>query len=60
MNNQHHTENYSEWYFIPALIVGIITGWLVWGSIAAVIIGAVLGLLTAGFWVNVVQKSEEA
>lgn len=60
MDNHQHTENYNEWYFVPSLIVGVLTGWIVWGTLAAVIIGAVLGLLTAGFWVNVVQKREEA
>ena len=60
MKDTQNTKNYNSYYYVPALICGVFTGWIVWGTIGYIILGAVLGLLTAGFWVNVVQKSEEA
>ncbi|MEJ7780630.1 MAG: hypothetical protein WKF68_13695 [Daejeonella sp.] len=59
--SNHKTTNYNSYYLIPALICGVLTGWIVTGSVGYTILGAVLGLLTAGFWINVVaDKSEEA
>jgi len=61
MENHKETKNYSSYYLIPALICGILTGWVVTGSVLFTILGGVLGLLTAGFWMNVVMaNSEEA
>lgn len=59
MENQKATKSYSSYYLIPALICGILTGWVVTGSIAFTILGGVLGLLTAGFWMNVVMNNSE-
>lgn len=61
MDNHKKENNYSAYYLVPALVCGMITGWIVTGSVGYTILGAVLGLLTAGFWMNVVvNKSEEA
>ncbi len=61
MENHKATKSYSSYYLIPALICGILTGWIVTGSVGYTILGAILGLLTAGFWMNVViNKGEEA
>lgn len=61
MDNHKKNPNYSSYYLIPALIVGVLTGYIVTGSVGYTILGAVLGLLTAGFWMNVVvNKGEEA
>ncbi|MXV49626.1 hypothetical protein GS399_01475 [Pedobacter sp. HMF7647] len=55
------TKSNDSIYYILALVFGMLTAWIVTGSILWVIIGAVLGLLTAGFFVNVlVNKSDEA
>lgn len=43
-------------YFILAAIFGILTAWIVTGSFGWIIVGAILGLLTAGFYVNVLAK----
>ncbi len=59
MESPNHTKNYNSYYYIPALILGILTGWIVWGSIGYIILGAVLGLLTAAFWLNVVEHHNE-
>jgi len=59
--DNHKTKNYNSYYLIPALICGILTSWIVTGSVVYTIVGAVLGLLTAAFWINVVaDKGEEA
>ncbi len=59
--DNHKTKNYNSYYLIPALICGVLTGWIVTGSVGYTILGAVLGLLTAAFWINVVaDKGEEA
>ncbi|MEJ7694590.1 MAG: hypothetical protein WKF69_16350 [Daejeonella sp.] len=61
MENHKATKSYSSYYLIPALICGLLTGWIVTGSVGYTILGAILGLLMAGFWMNVVvNKSEEA
>ena len=59
MENNKSTNNYSSYYLIPALICGILTGYIATGSIGYTILGAILGLLTAGFWMNVVVKRGE-
>lgn len=45
-------------YFLLAVICGIATAWVVTGSITWILVGAVLGLLTAGFFVNVIVKKK--
>lgn len=59
MENHKATKSYSSYYLIPALIAGILTGWIVTGSVGYTILGGVLGLLTAGFWMNVVMNNGE-
>ena len=59
MENHKATPNYNSYYLIPALICGMLTGWIVTGSIGYTVLGAILGLLTAGFWANVVVKNGE-
>lgn len=46
-------------YVVLAVICGIATAWVVTGSFLWILVGAVLGLLTAGFFVNVILKSKE-
>ena len=61
MENHKTKNNYSSYYLVPALICGMVTGWIVTGSVGYTILGAILGLLTAGFWINVVEnRGEEA
>ncbi len=61
MENPKTQKKYTSYYLVPALICGILTGWIVTGSVGYMILGAILGLLTAGFWMNVVEnRSEEA
>jgi hypothetical protein len=53
--------NYTSYFLIPAVICGTLTGWIVTDSLGYTILGGVLGLLSAGFWMNVVaNKGEEA
>lgn len=59
MSNHKPTNNDSAYYLVPALICGILTAWIVTGSIGYMILGAILGLLTAGFWMNVVVNNGE-
>lgn len=59
MENHKITNRNSSYYLIPALICGILTGWIVTGSIGFTILGAVLGLLFAGLWMNVVENNSE-
>ena len=50
--------NYSLFYIL-AVICGILTAWVITGSLLYVLLGAVLGLLSAGFFVNVLVKDRE-
>lgn len=45
-------------YFLLAVICGVATAWVATGSIAGVFVGALLGLLIAGFFVNVIVKGK--
>ncbi|MGV3508890.1 MAG: hypothetical protein ACO1N7_06330 [Sphingobacteriaceae bacterium] len=45
-------------YFLLAAICGVATAWVVSGSILWIFIGAILGLLVAGFFVNVIVKGK--
>ena len=61
MKNHDTTEttNYSLFYIL-AVICGILTAWIVDGTILYILLGALLGLLSAGFFVNVLVKNREA
>lgn len=59
MENHKPTNNYGSYYLVPALICGVITAWIVTGSFWYMILGAILGLLSAGFWMNVVENNSE-
>ncbi len=57
----HHTEpntNYSL-YYILAIICGILTAWIISGSIPYIILGAILGWLLAVFYINVLVKDRD-
>jgi len=61
MDSNKNKTNYTSYFLIPAVICGILTGWIVTGSMGYTILGGVLGLLSAGFWMNVVaNRGEEA
>jgi hypothetical protein len=59
MENQKAKKNYSSYYIIPGLICGILTGWIFTESVGYAILGGVVGLLAAGFWMNVVMDNGE-
>ncbi|WP_036678173.1 hypothetical protein [Daejeonella oryzae] len=60
MENHDTTEkaNYSIMYIL-AVICGVLTAWVLTGSILYILLGAILGLLTAGFFKNVLMKNRE-
>ncbi len=60
MKTQNNHRTYNAYYVVPAVLCGIATACLVTGSVGYMVLGAILGLLTAGFWINVVQHGEEA
>lgn len=60
MKTQNNHRAYSAYYIVPAVLCGIATACLVTGSVGYMVLGAIFGLLTAGFWINVVQHGEEA
>lgn len=60
MKTENSTKSYSSYYTITAALCGILTAWVVTGSLGYMVLGAVLGLLSAGFWINVVEHDEEA
>ena len=60
MKTENSSSSNSIYYIIPAVFCGMATACVVSGSIGHIILGAVFGLLSAGFWINVVQKNEEA
>lgn len=60
MKTENIAKTYSSYYIIPAVLCGILTAYIATGSVGYMVLGAVLGLLSAGFWINVVQKNEEA
>lgn len=45
-------------YFLLAAICGVATAWVVSGSILWIFLGAIIGLLVAGFFVNVIVKGK--
>ena len=45
-------------YFLLAVICGVATAWVVTGSLLWIFAGALFGLLTAGFFVNVIVKGK--
>jgi hypothetical protein len=57
----HHTTDHTVYsvYYILAVICGILTAWVVTGSILYILLGAILGLFSAGFFVNVLVKNRE-
>ena len=59
MENTNNTETNYSFFYILAVVFGILTAWVVTGSIWYVLLGAVLGLLTAAFFVNVLVKDRE-
>lgn len=60
MKTENSAKSNKIYYIVPAVLCGILTAWVVTGSFGYMLLGAVLGLLTAGFWANVVQHGEEA
>lgn len=56
MEQYNKNEQPEGLYFILAVIFGVLTAWVVTQSLLWVVVGAVLGLLTAGFYVNVLVK----
>lgn len=48
----------EELYYILAMICGVLTGWVATQSLLWVFVGALLGLLSAGFYVNVFVKGK--
>ena len=59
MENHNNTETNYSLFYILAVIFGVLTAWIVTGSILYVLLGAFLGLLTAAFFVNVLVKDRE-
>ena len=59
MENTNNTETNYSLFYILAVVFGILTAWVVTGSIWYVLLGAFLGLLTATFFVNVLVKDRE-
>lgn len=60
MKTQNNHQTYSSYYIVPAVICGMATACVATsGSVGYVILGAILGLITAGFWINVVQHDKE-
>ena len=60
MKTENSAKTNSAYYIVPAVLCGILTVCVVSGSVGYMVLGAILGLLTAGFWANVVQHGEEA
>lgn len=60
METNSKTQTNNSIYYILAVICGILTAWVVTGSLLYVLLGAFLGLLTAAFFVNVLAGDREA
>ena len=56
MEQYNKDEQPDGLYFIMAMVCGVITAWIATESIAWVVGGAILGLLFAGFFLNVFVK----
>ena len=56
MKTEKSKTSNSIYYIIPAVLCGVFTACVVSGTVFHM----VFGLLSAGFWSNVVQKNEEA
>ena len=60
MKTEKSKTSNSIYYIIPAVLCGVLTACVVSGTVFHMVLGGVFGLLSAGFWSNVVQKNEEA
>ncbi|EOR94053.1 hypothetical protein ADIARSV_2769 [Arcticibacter svalbardensis MN12-7] len=56
-SKQENTEGY---YFILAMVFGVLTGWVTTSSILYAFLGAIVGLLFAGLFVNVFVKGRHS
>lgn len=59
MANHSENKNSDSLYYILAVICGVLTAWVVTQSIGYMLLGALLGLLSAGFFLNVLVKNRE-
>ena len=49
----------NSWYFILALIFGILTAWVLAKSVLWALIGGVIGLIAAALYVNILVEKRE-
>lgn len=56
---QQVEETNNSWYYILAIIFGVLTALVTTGSIAWALAGAILGLLMALVYVNVLVEKRE-
>ena len=59
METEKNKEDYGICFLLAALC-GIATAWVVSGSLLHMFMGALFGLLSAGFFVNVILKDNKA
>jgi len=59
MSNHSETKENNSLYYILAVICGILTAWVITQSVLFCILGAILGLLSAGFYANVLAKGND-
>jgi hypothetical protein len=59
MKQQHTPDLDYSLFYILSLICGVLTAWVISGSVLWTILGAILGLLFAAFFVNALVKDRE-
>lgn len=60
MSTQENSNNNFNWlYYLLGLITGVVTAIIITPSYIFAILGAILGLLSAGFFLNVFVKGRK-
>ena len=59
MSNTTETKNNDSIYYILALIFGMLTAWVISGSVLYTILGGIIGLLFAAFYLNALVKDRD-
>ena len=59
MSNPTEAKNNDSLYYILALIFGMLTAWVISGSVLWTIAGGIIGLLFAAFYLNALVKDRD-
>ena len=59
MSNHSETNNTDSVYYWLSFICGLLTAWVISGSVVWTIVGGLIGLLFAAFYLNALVKDRD-